>query len=105
MSKKKDKLSSLNGIQACPRCACLMEINSAQCPECGTFLSREILDYEPEIPRDYKSKNTPKKIVDPTHYSLNPSSQIPTDEIEDEDIEDMTKEWHGGTSDFKFEEE
>ena len=105
MSEEEDNLSHLIGIQACPSCACLMEGNSTSCPECGTFLAQEILEYEPEISDRYVQNNSTKKIVDPTHYSLNPSAQIPQDDEEEEEIEDMTKEWSGGTSDFKFEEE
>ena len=105
MSSKEDPLAHLSNYQACPSCACLMEINSKLCPECGAFLSKEILEYEPEIDVVHSTNTKEKKILDPTHYSLNPAAQIPVDNEEDEEIEDMTKEWMGGSSDFKFEEE
>ena len=104
MSNREDPLAHLSKYQACPSCACLMEINTKLCPECGAFLSKEILEYEPEISTDYTNTND-KKILDPTHYSLNPSAQIPVENDDEEEIEDMTKEWKGGSSDFKFEEE
>ena len=105
MATEKDSLSSLQGLQACPSCACLIKGNSTSCPECGVFLSKEILEYEPEIHERSVQKNTPKKILDPTHYSLNPSAKIPQEDVDEEEIEDMTKEWSGGTSNFTFEEE
>ena len=105
MTTEKDSLSTLRDLQACPSCACLIKDNSTSCPECGVFLTTEILEYEPEIPERTVQKNTPKKILDPTHYSLNPSAQIPQEYEDEEEIEDMTKEWSGGTSNFTFEEE
>ena len=47
---------------------------------------------------------TKPKPIDPGMYSLNPHSEIPEDELEEIEIEDNTRSWSGGSTDFSIEE-
>ena len=42
--------------------------------------------------------------IDPTRYSLDPNASIQTMN-DDAEVEDVTKQWSGGSTDFSFEEE
>ena len=96
----KDKLEIYDSLTACPSCGCLDSKGSSRCPECGCFHTRIEIKDEKTIRNAIATQ--PPKPKDPSHYSLNPETEIMPDE-DDEEInidEDVTKAWSGGVTDF-----
>ena len=69
--------------------------------ECGTFHSQ--VHAEDRAPPPPSARPLPEPI-DPTRYSLDPNASIQTVN-DDAEVEDVTKQWSGGSTDFSFEEE
>jgi hypothetical protein len=96
-----DQLDAFIGASICPNCAVLAPEGSPRCPECGTFHSSVHL--EDRIPSAEDLRPHEPKAIDPTLYSLNPNSG--TVEEGTSNVEDNTKKWQGGNTDFTIEEE
>ncbi|HIG03995.1 MAG TPA: hypothetical protein EYQ53_06415 [Candidatus Poseidoniales archaeon] len=96
-----DPLDAFIGASICPNCAVLAPEGSPRCPECGTFHSSVHL--EDRIPTAEDLKPHEPKVIDPTLYSLNPNTGIVVEGTSD--VEDITKKWQGGNTDFTIEEE
>jgi len=95
-----DKLSVLAGKQSCPVCGSISNKGATRCPECGTFHSG--------IHLEERSAPTPEervaaRLVDPSDYSINPSSAILEEEFAGD--EGAVKSWSGGSTDFTFVDE
>lgn len=98
-----DPLKTYVGMEICSACNSINPKNLSRCPECGIFHDSQIFS-----DRDVEPVRLPPKIkhkpVDPGMYSLNPNSDIPDDFGDEEEIEDNTTSWSGGSADFSFDE-
>ena len=95
-----DKLDCLAGKEACPVCGSIAAIGTARCPECGTFHSGVHLEErQPPPPEERPTERN----INPTDYSIDPSSAIAVEEFDSDDS--SVKKWSGGSSDFSFEDE
>ncbi len=99
----KDPLDVYLNKAICSTCGAIHPINQSRCPECGVFFNSEVL-VEREVKPQQKIVMTKSKPIDPGMYSLNPHSEIPEDELEEIEIEDNTRSWSGGSTDFSIEE-
>ena len=99
----KDPLDVYLDKAICPTCGAIHSINQSRCPECGIFFNQEIL-VEREVKPQQKRVVTKSKPIDPGMYSLNPHSEIPEDDLEEIEIEDNTRSWGGGSTDFSIDD-
>ena len=99
----KDPLEVYLDKSICPTCGAINLANQSRCPECGIFFNTEILA-EREIKPQQKVVMSKPKPIDPGMYSLNPHSEIPEDELEEIEIEDNTRSWEGGSTDFNIDD-
>lgn len=95
-----DKLDLLAGKEACPVCGSIAAIGTARCPECGTFHSGVHLE-ERQAPTP--EERPTERDINPTDYSIDPSSAIAVEEFDSDDS--SVKTWSGGSSDFSFEDD
>ena len=94
-----DPLEIFEATSVCPNCYAVSPTGSPRCTECGTFHSTSHLVERVPSPEDLRPHEA--KAVDPSQYSINPDSEITVDSDAD-DIDDITTEWEGGSSDFSF---
>ena len=94
-----DPLEIFESASICPNCHAVSTIGSPRCTECGTFHSTSHLVERVPSPEDLRPHET--KTVDPSQYSMNPDTEI-ADDGDNVDIDDVTTEWEGGSSDFSF---
>ena len=99
----KDPLDVYLEKAICSTCGAIHPVNQSRCPECGVFFNSEVL-VEREVKPQQKIVMSKPKPIDPGMYSLNPHSEIPEDELEEIEIEDNTRSWSGGSTDFSIEE-
>ena len=95
-----DRLDVLVGKESCPVCGTIAQKGTARCPECGTFHSGVHLEEREAPPPEERQID---RNVDPTDYSINPTSAISPEEFEGD--ESSVKNWGGGSTDFSFEDE
>ena len=95
---------SPESLESCPDCGALSRIGTVRCPECGRFHAnihvREEITVE-DARREARTRSVTE--LDPSFYSLDPSASI--DIESDEEIEDVSRPWDGGSTDFRIEEE
>ena len=94
-----DPLERFKATSICPNCHAISPSGSLQCAECGTFHSTIHLVERVPVPEDMRPHEV--KQVNPSQYSLNPDISI-SDDGEIDEVEDITTEWEGGSSDFSF---
>ena len=91
-------------LESCPDCGALSRIGTVRCPECGRFHANIHVREETTVEDARREARTrPTMEVDPSFYSLDPSVAIELDG--DEEMEDISRPWEGGSTDFRFEEE
>lgn len=99
-----DASTSHESLESCPDCGALSRIGTIRCPECGRFNANIHVREEATVEdarREARTRSLTE--VDPSLYSLDPSAAIEIDG--DEEIEDPSRPWDGGSTDFRFEEE
>ena len=99
-----DASPSYESLESCPDCGALSRVGTVRCPECGRFHANIHIRQEATVEdarREARTRSSTE--VDPSLYSLDPSAAIDIDG--DEDIEDVSRPWDGGSTDFRFEEE
>ena len=94
-----DPLDQYKSASTCPNCHAITRFGISKCPECGTFHSTAHLTDRVPTAEDLRPHE--ERIVEPEMYSLNPNSNIDKDG-EFEEVEDVTTEWEGGSTDFSF---
>lgn len=96
-----DPLDAFHGMASCPVCGCLAPVGALRCPECGTFHSGHVME-ERTAPTPEEREASIQRSIDPSMYSLGPSSSVP-----DESFEESTAltTWEGGSTDFSFEDD
>ena len=95
---------SYESLESCPDCGALSLKGTIRCPECGRFHANIHVREEATVEDARREARTRQIVdVDPSFYSLDPSASI--DVEGDEEIEDVSRPWEGGSTDFRFEEE
>ena len=91
-------------LESCPDCGALSRVGTVRCPECGRFHANIHVREEATVEDARREARTRQNLeVDPSFYSLDPSATIEIDS--DEEMEDVSRPWDGGSTDFRFEEE
>lgn len=96
-----DVLDIFGGSSICPNCAVLAPEGTFRCPECGTFHSS--IHLEERIPTAADLKPHEPREIDPAMYSINPNADVADEH--NKEIEDTTKKWQGGVTDFTIDDE
>ena len=97
-----DPLERFKSTSICPNCHAISPLGTPRCAECGAFHSTSHLVERVPTPKDLRPHEI--KPADPSQYSLNPNTSI-ADEGEDDEVDDITTEWEGGSSDFSINDE
>tara|TARA_B100001996_G_scaffold62673_1_gene44910 strand:- start:762 stop:1073 length:312 start_codon:yes stop_codon:yes gene_type:complete len=91
-------------LESCPDCGTISSKNTVRCPECGRFnTSIHVRDEVTVEQARHEASTRSIESTDPSFYSLNPNVSI--DVQSDEDEEEVSRPWEGGSTDFRFEEE
>ena len=96
-----DPLNAFHGMASCPVCGCLSLKGALRCPECGTFHAGHVLE-ERTPPSPEEREAGAQRAIEPSMYSLGPSSTAPDESFEESDA---LTQWTGGSTDFSFDED
>lgn len=97
-----DPLSAFHGLASCPVCGCLSTKGTLRCPECGTFHAGHVMEERTPPSAEEREAAATQRAIDPSMYSLGPSSTTPEESFEESD---SLTTWTGGSTDFSFEDE
>jgi len=101
-----DDLNSVySDLESCPDCGSISSKDTVRCPECGRFNTSIHVRDEATIEEARMEASTRMaESSDPSFYSLDPNASIEVD-TDDEDDEEISRPWEGGSTDFRIEEE
>ena len=97
--------SDYSDYESCPDCGSISIKDSVRCSECGRFNTSIHLRDEATVEEARNEASTRvSKFTDPSLYSLNPNASIESENT-DEDDEEVSRPWKGGSTDFRIDEE